>query len=196
MATRKKREKDLAALQLKVTLLDVSPPVWRRLVVPAAMTLGELHFVVNEAMGWTCSHLHEFAVGDRRFGDPSIDPDGSGEFEDERKISLASVATEGATLRYEYDFGDDWSHEIVVEKRLPLDPRVAYPVCTAGARACPPEDCGGPFGYADLLDALRDERHPQHDEVVTWLGGVFDPEGFDVNRTNEAIRGGGGEPDE
>lgn len=187
MATRK-RDKNAAVFQIKVTLLEVEPPVWRRLLVPADTTLGKLHFVVNEAMGWKCSHLHSFALRDRTFGDPLLDPEGELDFEDERKVKLDALVQAGQALAYEYDFGDSWSHELQIEERLGADPRLSYPLCIGGARACPPEDCGGTRGYERLLRALADEDDPEHDDLLRWMGGFFEPEGFDVNRTNEALR--------
>lgn len=152
------------------------------------MTLGTLHFVLNEVMGWTNSHLHAFALRDRTFGDPGLDPGGELGHEDERKVKLDSLVGEKQSLRYEYDFGDSWEHDVLVEKRLEADARLYYPLCIGGERACPPEDCGGPPGYAGLVVALADSNNAEHDEILTWVGGHFDAEGFDVNRTNQALR--------
>jgi hypothetical protein len=187
MATRSSK-KVSSVFQLKVTLREVAPPIWRRMLVPANITLGRLHFVLNEAMGWTCSHLHSFSMGDRTFGDPRLDEDGELDFEDERKVKLDTLVGPGQALRYEYDFGDSWEHDIVVEAVLEADHRLDYPLCVAGARACPPEDCGGTTGYENLLESLADERHDEHNDSLTWVGGCFDAEGFDANRTNRALR--------
>jgi Plasmid pRiA4b ORF-3-like protein len=184
----RRARKDGTVLQLRIKLNDVEPEIWRRLLVRSDISLGQLHFVLNAAMGWTCSHLHSFALRDRTFGDPELDEDDELEFENEHDFSLQSLVTEGQVLRYDYDFGDGWEHEVRVEARLRMDERVSYPLCIAGARACPPEDCGGLPGYNDLLRSLANPKDPDHDEVVTWVGGFFDPEGFDVNRTNDAIR--------
>ena len=174
--------------QLKVTLSHIKPAVWRQLLVPADMTLAELHFVINEAMGWTCSHLHSFSIGKRTFGDPELDPESELKYENEREVTLASLVDEGQKFTYLYDFGDDWFHEVRVEKRLPFDTRVVYPLCIGGARACPPEDSHGPPGYERFLEALGDDKHPEYDETLAMIGGYFDPEGFDCNRTNAALR--------
>jgi hypothetical protein len=107
--------------------------------------------------------------------------------EDERKVRLQSLVSPGQSLIYEYDFGDGWQHAVLVEKQLEPDPRFSYPLCTGGARACPPEDCGGPLGYADFLMALKDPTHPEHDDTVTWTGGGFDPKGFSLNSVNMAL---------
>ena len=182
---RRTRKAKPSVFQLLITLKEVEAPVWRRLLVPSDISLGELHLALNEAMGWTNSHLHQFRFEDRVFGDPDFDQDG--EFEDERTVQLDALAGVGDRFGYEYDFGDDWGHEVKVEKRLPLDERCVYPMCIGGARACPPEDCGGPLGYERLLEALLND---DEDELVAWVGGFFDPDGFDVNRTNQALRNG------
>jgi hypothetical protein len=174
--------------QLKVTLLHIEPPVWRRLLIPSDISLAKLHFAINEAMGWTCSHLHSFTFADRTFGDPELDPDGELDFEDERKVKLSALADQGSSIAYEYDFGDGWEHEIMIEASIEADPRLRLPLCVGGARACPPEDCGGVPGYERLREVLLDGRHPEFDETLTWVGGFYDPEGFDSNRTNQALR--------
>lgn len=180
---RRTRKAKPSVFQLHIALQEVEAPVWRRVLVPSDVTLSELHLALNEAMGWTNSHLHQFIFGKRVFGDPDFDQDG--EFEDERPVRLDELVSAGERFTYEYDFGDDWMHEVVVEKKLPFDPRYVYPACIGGARACPPEDCGGPPGYERLLEALLND---DNDELVEWVGGVFDPDGFDVNRTNQALR--------
>lgn len=174
--------------QLKVTLQGVKPPVWRRLLVPADIALHQLHAVLQEAMGWTNSHMHQFSLRDRSFGVVSSH-EGMGEpcLEDERKVRLQELVGLGQSLLYEYDFGDGWLHSVLVEQQLEPDPRFTYPSCIGGARACPPEDCGGPLGYARLLKSLKDTSHPEHDDTVTWLGGVFDPKGLDLNSVNRAL---------
>jgi tetratricopeptide (TPR) repeat protein len=173
--------------QLKVTLKGTRPPVWRRLQVPADTRLSKLHDILQVAMGWTDSHLHQFQVGRRVIGVP--DPDDWREVEDERRVRLADVASrEKARLTYEYDFGDSWEHEVVVEKILPAEARVRLPVCLAGRRACPPEDVGGVWGYADFLVAIQDPRHPEHAAMLDWIGGEFEPEAFDPAEISAALR--------
>jgi hypothetical protein len=180
--------------QIKVTLLGTSPPIWRRLLVPADLTLAQLHDVLQAAMGWEDCHMHEFLVGQRRFGMP--DPDdrlmGMPPVGNERTVRLSAVLGRiGAKATYTYDLGDSWEHGIVLEKRLPADLNLTYPLCTGGQRACPPEDCGGIGGFYDLLDAISDPNHDQHEEMRDWVGDDFDPEAFsldDVNRTLTPFR--------
>jgi pRiA4b ORF-3-like protein len=177
--------------QLKVTLKDVKPPVWRRLLVPADIPLHKLHAVIQEAMGWESSHLHQFSLNGRRIGDISLlenmDVFGEDTIEDESQVRLDALVRPKQSLLYEYDFGDDWRHTVRVEKELAPDAGSAYPRCTGGARACPPEDCGGPWGYANFLAALKDPRHPEHAQFVSWIGGAFDPEDFNLTRVNKAL---------
>ncbi len=172
--------------QLKIQLRGVRPPVWRRVLVPGEMGLAELHEVVQVAMGWSNSHLHEFEVGGARYGVP--DPDwGLGEVADESRVKLFRVAQEGSRLRYAYDFGDGWEHEVTVEKVAGRQPGTRYPRCIAGRRACPPEDVGGPWGYQDFLAAVGDPGHGEHEQWVEWVGGGFDPAEFDVAAVDKAL---------
>ena len=183
----KPRAKTGEVYQLKVTLRGTKPPVWRRLLVPASMKLSKLHDVLQVAMGWTDSHMHMFRVGDLNYGVPS--PDDWDEVLDERKATVGQALPRAKSkLVYEYDFGDSWEHEVLVEKVLDAEPGVAYPVCVAGKRACPPEDCGGVWGYAEFLEAIRDPEHPEHDGMLEWVGGDFDPEDFDLDDVNAALR--------
>jgi hypothetical protein len=178
-----------SVFQIKVMLQDIEPEVWRRLLVPGDIDLGKLHMVINEGMGWTNSHLHMFRLRDRKFGDTQAPDSGELHIDDERKVRLDGLVGAGQTLAYDYDFGDGWRHEVAIEKAVDFDRRWTLPLCIGGARACPPEDCGGPPGYANLLAALADDDHDQHDELLKWVGGYFDPEGLDVNRVNAALRG-------
>lgn len=176
--------------QLKVTLLDTSPPIWRRLLVPADLSLAQLHDVLQVAMGWQECHLHEFSAGGRHFGRP--DPEdrfmGMPPVEDERRVRLSSVLRRiGGKIIYTYDFGDTWEHSIVLEKCLPAAPDMVYPVCIDGQLACPPEDCGGIPGFYDLLDAMRDPTHEEHKELKEWVGGDYDPEAFSIEAVNRIL---------
>ena len=164
-------------VRLKVTLRGIRPPVWRRLLVPGTMTLGELHLAIQAAMGWENCHLHVFEVGGRDYGAP-YDVD---DVADEERLTLNALVKSGvARFAYTYDFGDGWEHAILVEGRQPADVGRSYPACIAGKRNCPPEDCGGPWGYQHLLAVLADPAHPDHAEQVEWTGADFDPEDFSV----------------
>jgi hypothetical protein len=172
--------------QLKVTLEQIKPAIWRRLHVPSDITLSKLHSVLQDALGWTNSHLHQFVVGERRIGMKGID-DFSEDVEDEKRVKLDQIAGAKSRFVYEYDFGDGWEHQILVEKALPAVDGVRYPTCIDGKRACPPEDCGGVGGYARLLEIIADPKHEEHAEMLEWLGRPFDPESFDIMEANDLI---------
>lgn len=164
-------------VQVKVKLLGVSkPPVWRRLQLRADTRLDHLHEAIQAAFGWQDYHMHSFASGHDEFGLP--DPELG--FIDERGVTLGElIGRVGDRLRYTYDFGDDWQHELLVEDLLDADPGIHYPVLVAAKGACPPEDCGGPWGHAELKQILADPSHEQHQEMLDWLGlenaSEFDP---------------------
>jgi len=171
---------------LKITLADVSPPVWRRVAVPAAYTLDRVHRVIQLAMGWQQCHLHSFDIGGVQYGQP--DPDDVLDVRDELEARLDSVAGKDDRFGYVYDFGDWWEHQVAVEEVIAADPAERYPTCLAGAGACPPEDVGGVYGYEQLRAALADPRHPEHAEMAEWLGRDFDPEEFDAARVTALLR--------
>lgn len=174
-----------AIYQLKITLKGFKPPIWRRVQVPGTVKLGKLHDILQIVMGWQDAHLHAFKIGLQTFGEP--DPELN--FENERRVTLRELVTrEKARFTYEYDFGDGWEHEIVVEKIVDPEPGVTYPVCTDGRLACPPEDVGGIWGYANLLEALQDPAHPEHDDLLDWLDGEFDPAHFDLTEINRELK--------
>jgi hypothetical protein len=165
--------------QLKVTLREVRPPVWRRLAVSSGITLGALSPLLEAALGWEGYHLHVFEIDGRRYG--SADPDWDATDLDERRYRLGRVLPGvGSRMRWKYDFGDGWEHDIVVEAIGPAEAGVTYPRCPAGRRACPPEDCGGPWGYAELLRALADPGDPEHAELAAWAPPDFNPARFDA----------------
>ena len=176
--------------QIKVTLLGTRPPIWRRLLVPVGLTLEQLHDVLQSAMGWEDCHLHDFRIGQKRFGKP--DPNdrlmGLPATGNERTVRLFTVLGKvGAKAVYTYDFGDSWEHAIVVEKVLPPEPELPYPVCVGGKLHGLPEDCGGIPGYYNLLEAIRDPAHDQHEEMLEWVGGDFDPQAFSVDDVNQRL---------
>lgn len=173
--------------QIKITLRDSKPPIWRRVELPAAITLSQLHQVIQAAMGWYDSHLHQFVVGEDYYGVP--DPEDFREVRDERRVKFNQILTEPKQkLVYEYDFGDNWQHIVLLEKIVSPEPGVTYPRCTAGKRACPPEDVGGVWGYDSFLEAIRDPANPEHEEMLDWVGGEFDPEEFDLDEVNRIGR--------
>jgi hypothetical protein len=154
---------------LKVVLEGTDPPVWRRVLVRSHTTLAQLHDIVQRAMGWQDSHLHEFRVGPATYA-PSRLSDYGPRPKDESRARLATVAPAGTRFAYEYDFGDGWEHTIDVEKVIPATNGQVYPCCVGGARACPPEDCGGWWGYAELLDTLKSGDDEQRDELIRSNG--------------------------
>jgi hypothetical protein len=174
--------------RLSITLADVEPPVWRVVEVPDC-TLGELHDVIQVAMGWQESHMHQFILNKKYYGRPSPDDYGI-DVQDEEGIRLSQIFTgkKKPRLVYEYDFGDSWQHEIRLERTLEPEPKVKYPRCVEGARACPPEDCGGAWGYADFLEAMADPKHENHRDMKEWIGGKFDPEKFSADKVNKELR--------
>jgi Plasmid pRiA4b ORF-3-like protein len=173
------------AVQLKITLRNIMPPIWRRVVVPDDFTLGNLHHLIQGVMGWRGGHMHEFRMPPRGFGPPLRTFGHEGEDEDATLLREVLVR-KGQMLLYEYDFGDGWLHGIQLEKILPLEPGRRYPVCLAGARACPPDDCGGPPGYYQLLEGLQNPNAKGNKELLEWCGS-WDPESFDVESVNRLI---------
>ncbi len=181
-ARQKKFEK---VYQFKIELRGIKPPIWRRIQVPETYTFWELHVAIQDAMGWTDTHLHEFEVinpldGETlRIGSPDED------FKDgvipDWKMSIAIIFSEkNPRAHYIYDFGDTWGHEIKLEKILPREKGVDYPRCIDGRRACPPEDCGGVWGYERFLTIIRNPKHEEYEKMREWVGGEFDPEHFNM----------------
>ena len=176
--------------QLKITLRHSKPSIWRRVVVRADMQLDRLHTVIQLVMGWTNSHLHQFMVGGAFYGVPDPDYDDFGtSMLNEKRYTVADLApVPKKKFIYEYDFGDSWAHEILLEKVLPPDAVFKHPVCLAGANACPPEDCGGIHGYYSLLEAMADPNHEQHQELKEWLGGEWDATQFNLEEANDPLK--------
>ncbi len=179
--------------QLQVVLLDSEPLIWRRLQVPGDATLAWLHAVLQVAVGWTNSHLHQFLVGEDTYSDTrhnGAEYEGAPKILDASKFTLRQIAPrEQDAFGYAYDFGDSWEHAIIVEEILPpVAAAATHALCLDGARACPPEDCGGVGGYEELLKVLKNRKHPEHKYMKEWLGRPFDPEAFDVAKTNLWLR--------
>ena len=178
--------------QIKITLKDSKPPIWRRLLISSETTLPKLHAIIQEAMGWTNSHLHAFDIHGVLYSAPS--PYDSGHLAELNMKSTNGVklnqliTLEGKKFRYDYDFGDDWRHDILIEKILPANPNQKLPVCIAGKRACPPEDVGGVWGYDGFLEAINDPKHPEHEDYLEWIDGSFDPAAFDLDEVNRRLK--------
>ncbi|HNP51863.1 MAG TPA: plasmid pRiA4b ORF-3 family protein [Nitrosomonas nitrosa] len=178
--------------QLKVSLKGLRPPIWRRFLIASTASLNDLHQVLQIVMGWADSHLHEFTKDDIRYG--MHDAEFPSAVRNEAKYRLNQVLKqEKEKLLYTYDFGDDWEHEILLEKILPFETDTQLPTCLTGKRACPPEDVGGIWGYRAFLEAVADPAHPEHDSMLEWATGdikqPFDPEHFDLAAVNEMLRG-------
>ena len=175
------------AYQLKITLEDVKPEIWRRVVVPGNLNFERLHGVIQDAMGWEWDHLHEFEVGDLRIGpEPHDGMFGGSPVADERQYSLERLFDAKGRFRYVYDFGDNWRHDIRVEMVTEAEGTFA-PRCIAGARACPPEDCGGVGGYLRLVRVLANRRHREHAETREWVGDDWTPQAFDVDAADRLV---------
>jgi len=174
--------------QIKVTLCDTHPPVWRRIVVGSSLELPDLHDVLQISMGWQDYHLHQFSVGQKRYGvlDPDWDDD---EIIDEQEVPLSSIFKGNTkTIIYEYDFGDSWVHEIILEKVLPMALGDSLAVCIEGERACPPEDCGGTSGFQSCLEAIADPSHEDYEDMINWVGSPFNPVSFSVDQINKRLK--------
>lgn len=160
--------------RIKVVLNETRPMVWRRFDTYSTVTLSQLHYFIQGVMGWELAHL--FSFHDKLGRDITND-----------RLTLADVCRIGDTRCYVYDFGDNWEHLITIEKEMRIRPGVIYPRCVAGKNACPPEDCGGSWRYADMLSTLAGRRNARRRELVEWLGGSFDPKLFELDEANERL---------
>lgn len=200
--------------ELKITLRGSKPPIWRRVAVPSDIRLSDLHYVIQIVMGWENSHLHQFVVRntkprpapdelrklfqneqwdkleecmrrDRCISDIRFELE---DIEDEKKVKLSELAPAvKSKFIYEYDFGDNWDHNIEVVKIVPPDEGVKYPVCLAGKFACPPDDCGGLWGYYEKLEILKNPKHDDYEDTIEWMGDDFDPEHFNLEAINAEL---------
>lgn len=165
--------------QLKISLLDIKPLIWRRILFEPKNTLNDLHEIIQLSMGWEDYHLYSFEYGGGRFEfDGNITP-----FE---KLSSLEMQKRDELL-YVYDFGDSWEHTVVLEDLLPKNEKLFYPCCIDGKRACPPEDSGGVWGYREKLKILKNEKHPEYEDLIEWMGKDFNPEYFDLKDVNVDI---------
>ncbi|NOX48060.1 MAG: plasmid pRiA4b ORF-3 family protein [Chlorobi bacterium] len=175
-------------LQLKITLNNIKPPIWRRVEVKDDITFYELHHVIQIAMGWWNAHLFEFELGSYRIGITNDDWDTEDTLESKEVKLSRLIDTEKMKFGYLYDFGDNWEHEIIVEKISQPEKGKNYPTCTKGKRNCPPEDVGGFPGYLYMLEVINDKNNPEHEDMMEWLGEEYDPEYFDLKETNGELQ--------
>lgn len=171
---------------LKISLIDTKPLVWRRVLVRDNVLLSWLHKVFQIVMGWQDSHLHRFEVGDKRYGLPELD-DWDEQLLDERRYRLFDLGVRvNDGFVYKYDYGDNWNHEVRLEKLVEVDYK--HPVCLEGMNACPPEDCGGVDGYLDLLKIMAKPKHPEYEAMKMWIGGDWDAAKFELSRVNLKLK--------
>lgn len=180
--------------QWKITLLEITPPVWRRIQV-ADCTLDQLHEHIQMVMGWSNSHLHRFEIDGRVYADPDLMEESFEESDCGNSVTtllsdIVPVNSKQFSILYIYDFGDNWRHEVMFEGWPARKEDERYPLCLEGARACPPEDVGGVSGYADFVKIIRDRSHPEHAEMLEWAGGLFDPDEFDAKAATKSLRKG------
>jgi hypothetical protein len=172
--------------QIHISLRDSRPKIWRRILVISDISLIDFHKIIQTTMGWTNSHLHQFGVGKLIYAPDEFELEDS---KDSYKIKLSKVLQkENKKIKYEYDFGDGWIHDILLEKILPFDNTLKLPTLIDGKRNCPPEDCGGIRGYDELLEIISNPKHKEHFEMLEWLGGEFDPEFLGIEEKNELLK--------
>ena len=177
--------------QVQIELKRFKPKIWRRILVPSDLLLSDFHRIIQTTMGWTNSHLHQF-IKNRTFYTVRLQDD---DFWDEhdsvdyKKMKISDLLKkEKEKIIYEYDFGDGWEHDILLEKILPIDEKIKYPICLTGKMNCPPEDCGGVWGYSDMLEILKQPNHDEYESYIEWLGDKFDPAYFNKDEVNELLR--------
>jgi hypothetical protein len=173
--------------QLRVELLYLKPTIWRQVLVPGSITLAKLHRVLQWSMGWDDEHLHEFEFDGTCYGQPDPDFPTDPPMLNEARIPLTQALGASKSFLYLYDFGDNWEHKVKIEKILAPDPELRLPLCLAGRNACPPEDVGGPPGYIGFLEAINNRSHEDHEQMLEWCGGNFDPDAFDLDAVNRDL---------
>ena len=174
--------------QFKISLKGSEPKIWRRFQTEDDLMFFDLHYIIQAVMGWENDHLYQFIVEKNRcIGDPEMLE--SDDIMDDGKTKLSDIFNEPKTkIIYEYDFGDGWEHELVLEKILEKDPKQHYPVCLEGKLNCPPEDCGGIYGFNNMMQIFKDEKHPEHEDIKEWVGENYDPDYFDPEDVNKSMR--------
>lgn len=177
-------------IQLRIRLSHIEPSIWRRVRVPANYPLRRVHQVIQAAFQWFDMHLHQFEIGGRVYGQPEIEGDvfGGMRIHNDKHVKLGALIGRGIErFLYRYDFGDDWEHVVTIEAVMDPEPGIDYPVLVDGARTAPPEDCGGPPGYALFLEAINDAAHPEHAHYREWYGSDFDPDEIDAPLTEQLL---------
>ncbi len=179
--------------QIQIALKGFKPKIWRRILIPSDILLSDLHEIIQTTMGWSNYHLHQFVDGRTYYsvptpGDDIWDDMDSINYKKKKTRISQLLISEKDKIVYEYDFGDGWEHEILLEKILPVDKTIKYPICIKGKMNCPPEDCGGVWGYADMLEIIKDPTHEEYENYMGWLESGFDPEEFDIEAVNEMLQ--------
>lgn len=177
--------------QIQIALKGFKPKIWRRLLIPSDLLLSDFHKIIQTSMGWTNSHLHQFIKNRTFYTMKMQDDDFWNETDnvDYKSIRISDLLRkEKEKIIYEYDFGDGWEHDIILEKLLPIDNKINFPVCLKGKMNCPPEDCGGVWGYSNMLEILKQPDHEEYESYIEWLGDDFNPEYFDKDEVNELLR--------
>lgn len=187
----KTKDKNMTEIyQIKVSLNNIIPSIWRQLLVKSDTKLFGLHKIIQTTMGWTNSHLHQFVCNNKFYCNPDYEDD----WDDDRQIDYTKIkfsdliSKKNQSIIYEYDFGDGWEHTVKIEEILPLLKNKKYPVCIDGARRCPPEDCGGSHGYEDLLEIIKNPEHEEYDSMIEWLPDNYNPDEFDLNEINNLLK--------
>ncbi len=177
--------------QIQIALRKFQPKIWRRILVSPDLLLTDFHKIIQTAMGWTNTHLHQF-IKNRKYYAKKLEDDyfwDESDNVDYSKLRISDLLKkEKDKVIYEYDFGDGWEHDIILEKILPEEENVITPICIKGKNNCPPEDCGGVWGYVNMLEILENPDHQEYKELIEWLGGKFDPTYFDIDDINEALK--------
>ncbi|MBI9038607.1 MAG: plasmid pRiA4b ORF-3 family protein [Bacteroidales bacterium] len=180
-------QKETNVYQVKISLDGIKPPIWRRFLVEDDITLDEFHETILDIMGWVGAHLYSFDIDGFRYESNYDEEFFQGDYDSEETLLRDVIKREKQKFKYTYDFGDNWQHTILIEKILPFDNEQDYPFCIKGKRNCPPEDCGGIWGYQNLLKAISDKNHPEREELLDWLGDEYDPEEFDIDQINSFL---------
>lgn len=179
--------------QIQIALRHFKPKIWRRVLIPSDVLLADFHLIIQTTMGWTNSHLHQFIKKNACYAPHHEDDEMWDEMDSidylKKKIKVSDLLkAEKDKIIYAYDFGDGWEHDVILEKILPLDNTLKYPICLTGKMNCPPEDCGGVWGYEDMLEILKQPDHEEYESFIDWLGAEFNSEHFDIVEINDLLQ--------